>query len=186
MSGRAPGRYTEAVPGNSNDSDDADELDLRTARSSDAGAIARVHLRALRGAYVGILPHAALEALEERALTARWKATIRSELVLVASLGREVLGVVASGREAHGDPFFRGEISAIYVAPGHHRRGIGTGLMFEALQHVELPALLWVPEENHGARAFFEAFGALPVRRRTELLEGTPLSQLGYAFFDPN
>lgn len=167
---------------------DAEELELRTARPGDAGAIARIFMKTWRAACKGVLPPAVVEGLDARERmqqeTRRWKHAIRTDLVLVASLGSDVVGFASAGPEAEEDPFFRSELKALCVLPEEQRRGIGSGLLFEALQLVPLPALVWVSEQDHGARAFYEAFGALPVRRRNETLGGVEVPRVGYAFFE--
>ena len=47
-----------------------------------------------------------------------------------------------------------------------------------------LPVFVWVLEENTGARAFYEALGAVPVRRATENVGGRHVVKIGYAYFD--
>lgn len=169
---------------------EADELELRTARLEDAAAIAHVYVETWRAAYTGILPPQVLHAVRAQDLTTSWRAIIQKaiasqEVVLVASLGNHVVGFASAGRQEQGDLFFRDELKTLYVLPDHQRRGVGTGLLCEVLQLIALPALVWIVEHNAAGRAFYEYMGALPVRRRREMMAGVSVPLVGYAFFDP-
>ena len=87
---------------------------------------------------------------------------VRNRTYLVAKLGKDVAGyggIMSYGEEAH--------ITTIAVDPKHHRRKIGTRLMFELLQEaIRLGARavsLEVRVSNWGAQRMYQRFGFRPV-----------------------
>jgi len=165
--------------------DDTDDLELRRATADDARAIAGVYLETWRATYEGIVPAAYLAKLSVERLTRVWKKSIaEGELILVAAVGPHVLGFTSGGREREADPFFRGEIFTLYVDVAAQRHGVGAMLLLEMLRELPSPVLVWVLEENHAARAFYEALGGMAVRRREEKVGGVFLPEVGYGYFD--
>src|SRR5947209_5224845 len=86
----------------------------------------------------------------------------RDRLYLVAKLGRDVAGyggVMCNGEEAH--------ITTIAVDPAHHRRKIGTRLLFELVSEgIRMGARavsLEVRVSNTGAQGLYRRFGFRPV-----------------------
>jgi len=109
-------------------------------------------------------------AIEKRVFPEPWSSTIFvSELALrhgrsyrVARFGRRIVGyrgVMFSGEEAH--------VTTIAVAPEHHRRGIATILLLDAVAtSVEAGAVqlsLEVAFSNSGAQALYRRFGFAPI-----------------------
>lgn len=90
---------------------------------------------------------------------------MRSKMYLVAKLGREVVGyggIMTYGDEAH--------VTTIAVDPEHHRRKIGTRLLFELVSEgIRLGARavsLEVRVSNWGAIRLYSRFGFRPVGTR--------------------
>jgi len=86
----------------------------------------------------------------------------RNRLYLVAKLGREVVGyggLMCYGEEAH--------ITNIAVDPEHHRRKIGTRLLYELVQGAirlgSTAVSLEVRVSNWGAQRLYARFGFRPV-----------------------
>jgi [ribosomal protein S18]-alanine N-acetyltransferase len=87
---------------------------------------------------------------------------MRNRTYLVAKLGREVVGyggIMCYGDEAH--------VTTIAVHPSHHRKKIGTRLMYELIQDaLRLGATavsLEVRVSNWGAQRMYSRFGFRPV-----------------------
>jgi len=150
---------------------------LRSAVPRDAEAIARVQHASWRGAYLGMLPHEVLVALDEAQGAAFWERILmrseRVDAVLVGELEDDVMGFVSFGPIRERIPGYSGEIYAIYVLPEAQGCGIGTALMARAartlVQHRHLGATVWVLEENRLARRFYERLGGLPLGTPKEL-----------------
>lgn len=89
-------------------------------------------------------------------------ADLRTRTYLVAKLGRDVVGyggVMSYGEEAH--------VTTIAVHPRHHRKKIGTRLLFELIQEAlrmgARAVSLEVRVSNWGAQRLYSRFGFRPV-----------------------
>jgi GNAT superfamily N-acetyltransferase len=79
---------------------------------------------------------------------------------LVVELGGEVRGFCHVARL---DADAEATVGALYLEPGDLRAGVGSALLGAALGRLRdaghADVVLWVLEENHAARAFYERFG---------------------------
>lgn len=158
---------------------------LRTATRDDTDEIARVYVDTWRATYAGILPEKFLAAMDVERQAKGWRREVGSKNdVIVIAQGDTIAGFCSGGRERDHDTFFRGEIFTLYVDPSAQREGHGSRLLVEMLRRLQGPVIVWVLEENHDARDFYEALGGMPVRRRTEKVGGEPMGQVAYAYFD--
>jgi ribosomal protein S18 acetylase RimI-like enzyme len=124
-------------------------IEIRRAVAADIESIATVHIACWRATYRGILPDAHLDALNLDERIARWRTWIDAD-VFVAIDDDRIIG------------FSRvkdGEISHVYVDPQRQRSGAGRLLLRAVVDAAGGNAVLWVLEENHRARAFYEANG---------------------------
>jgi ribosomal protein S18 acetylase RimI-like enzyme len=87
-------------------------------------------------------------------------------VVLVACLGKDVVGYAYAGMEGNDYMSLRGPAGVLYdlvVDPAHRRTGIGTALLeatFVALRKLGAPrVLLFTAEQNHAAQAMFGGAG---------------------------
>jgi ribosomal protein S18 acetylase RimI-like enzyme len=143
---------------------------IRPATVEDARALAQVHVDTWRSAYTGIMPDDALAALD----VDEWAERRRGYLVdpgqfhtLVADAGT-VIGFVTfgpyrtDGNPDDADPSI-GEVLAVYVHPAHQGTGAGRALMDAALAELRARGYrevrLWVLEDNHPSRRFYERYG---------------------------
>lgn len=138
-------------------------LRLRSARGSDASAIADLHIASWRDAYRDILPSEFLASGIETQLTAHWSATLsgrrRPGAVIVAMAGRHLAGFVAAWREG-----VNCHVDNLHVRPGMRNAGIGRALLSFAAQRLQdqgaVTADLWVFAANQGAIRFYLSLGA--------------------------
>lgn len=146
-------------------------VEVRTATVDDAETITQAQVLAWQTAYRGILPDRYLDELSSEPWS---RAEHRAVAIaspndprvfnLVADLDGQVVGWLAGGpsRDDDAGPV-TGEVRAIYVHPDHWRCGAGAALMKAALERLATDgyteAVLWVFEENGGARRFYERFG---------------------------
>jgi GNAT superfamily N-acetyltransferase len=125
---------------------------LREGGPRDAASVARVQHASWRTAYLGMLPHEILVALDG---------------VVVAELGADVVGFVSFGPIRERIPGYGGEFYALYVLPEAQGCGVGTALMAQAARSLVrnrwAGAAVWVLEENHPGRRFYERLGGLPL-----------------------
>ena len=147
---------------------------LRRARADDAAALAVVESASWRAAYQGILPGHYLRSLEPTRLTHRWRHHLNraDDPVWVAQIGAHVVGYSSSGtcRDEDMEPGFAGEIYELYVHPRLQGRGLGRDLMEQTWsdlgRHLHRWGVLWVLEQNHSARCFYERNGMTIDRNR--------------------
>jgi len=124
----------------------ARRLRIRSARVSDAAAIATVMRASVRGLAAAAYPRETIAAWASLpALYHAWAMTAGAEAYVVAERSGRVVGYAA--RRA-------GEVTAVFVAPGHARAGVGTAL----LSRIERDAV------RAGVRSLFvrAALGAIP------------------------
>ena len=132
---------------------------MRRAGPADAEQLSQVQEESWRSAYRHIFPSDFLDSLVIP--PSRWEERLSSGVtVQVIADDDEVLGYCSSALAV--DPGW-GEILAVYVRPGHQRRGCGSVLLdagLDALAGVGLSrALLWVFDRNLTARSFYESRG---------------------------
>lgn len=139
---------------------------IREATEGDASAMAAIHVKTWRAAYVGIMPADFLDALCEVKHTAFW----RKELACGTSTNRvavadgEIIGWASGGASRDPDADMDCEVYAIYVSPDSWNQGTGQQLM-SRLEN-DLPnrrsLMLWVLEENQHAIGFYTRLGFAP------------------------
>jgi len=155
---------------------------IRPERPDDADAVAGVHVRAWQSAYAGIMPAEVLDRLRVPAWAERRRLHRTADddatfLTLVATDDADtVVGFVTLGsyrvEQNHEelDPAF-GEILAIYLEPVRVATGVGRELMAAALAELSrrgyTTVRLWVLEDNHRARRFYERAGFKPDGERS-------------------
>lgn len=119
---------------------------LRAGTPTDATALTDVFLAAMLHAVPGLpLAHTRAEIIvwmRERA--------IQGSNVTVAEIGGVPAGFIRT--EA-------GWIHQLFVAPVHHRIGVGSALISPVLQAARAPVRLWAFQRNAIARAFYERKG---------------------------
>lgn len=145
-------------------------LQIRRAVSHDAGEIARLHVRAWQWAYRGLIPENYLDGLTDtlpRREAWRTAALVDSgeeQRTWVADVGDRIVGFAdtAPSRDEDAGPEM-GELCSIYLDEFVARRGVGTALLYCAMNDLRsrefVGATLWVLDSNHGARSFYEALG---------------------------
>lgn len=138
---------------------------IRQLTSSDAEGYRQLRLRGLREA-----PAAFAESYDEFAAqsAAEIAATLEDPAGLCHVFGAfdddDLIGIVGVTRDRLEKMRHKGYIWGMYVAPEHHGRGVGRGLLEAAIAHsrqiVGLEQLrLIVGEANAGARKLYEAVG---------------------------
>jgi ribosomal protein S18 acetylase RimI-like enzyme len=145
-------------------------MEITTATTQDAMAIARVHVLSWQSAYPGLLPQAYLDGLRPEDRLGGWENALAGAewprsgiLTLVDS--DEIVGFshVCPTRDEDRDPTTTGEITSIYLAPQAWGSGNGAALISAAIaQMVEAgyeTATLWALDTNTRARRFYEIGG---------------------------
>ena len=162
-------------------------LIVRRARSADAAAIARVHVRSWREAYAGLISDAYLAQLSVAGHERHWRQSFTSGgWAFVAEWEQRVVGF-ASGGLSRARRDISGELYLLYVLQAHHGRGIGRSL-FDAC-HYELARgghrglLAWVLADNP-SRRFYERLGGELAGESTVNIASSRLRELAYVWRD--
>jgi GNAT superfamily N-acetyltransferase len=126
-------------------------VEIRPVAVADVGDVARFHLRTVLAAYAGIFPDAAPPPTEGQ-LADDWTRRVgRSWLAL------DVGGICGTVSVDGAD------LQRLMVEPGRWGHGLGRQLHDLAVEQIaaagHAAAELWVLEENHRARAFYERLG---------------------------
>jgi ribosomal protein S18 acetylase RimI-like enzyme len=136
-------------------------MELRQTSAGDWGALRRLRLRALADA-----PGAFASTLEaERAFPDEvWRQRAGDDpaaATFVASEGGADIGLARIFAEP--DPPGRAHLVSIWVDPGHRRRGVARALIDLAIrwagEHRAEEVVLWVADDNAGARRLYEGIG---------------------------
>jgi GNAT superfamily N-acetyltransferase len=162
-------------------------VQIRLATPNDAGAVARVHVRAWQVAYRGLLPDAYLDGLRPEERAARYTFNGQDPnrpTTIVAAREGVILGFATVGR-ARDKTRAGGELMALNVDPPCWNRGVGRALIAAAREHLvqssHREAELWVLDGNERAYRFYAADGWSPDGgKRTETVWGVRLTDLRY------
>ena len=162
-------------------------IGIRKAEHRDATAIAEVHHRAWRGAYCGIIPHRALNAMIHRRGPDWWANAIRkAATILVVEIGGKVSGYATIGKNRARELSQQGEIYELYLLPECQGVGFGSRLFSAARQHLAdfgLKGLVvWALEDNAGALAFYEGAGGRDIAEGVEIFDQKALKKVAFVW----
>lgn len=162
-------------------------IEIRRAEPRDAHAISDVHQAAWRGAYSGIIPHRALNAMLQRRGAEWWARAIRrSAYVLVADVGGTVAGYATLGPNRARLLPQKGEIYELYVQPEYQGVGLGTRLFTAAFRHLSDQGLdgtvVWALADNDLALSFYRGAGGKDVAEGTETFDGKALKKIAFVW----
>ena len=137
---------------------------IRLAKSTDAGAIAEIHVTTWQAAYRGQIPDSVLDVLDISTRAAFWREALSvPHNIFVVELSSVTVGFcsLSPSRDDDADKATVAEIAALYVSSRHWRCGIGRQLCsfaFEAALGVGFRSItLWVLSTNSHAISFYES-----------------------------
>jgi ribosomal protein S18 acetylase RimI-like enzyme len=162
-------------------------IDIRKAEPRDAAAIADVHYEAWRGAYAGIIPHRALNAMLNRRGRDWWANAIRrAAFILVVDVGGQIVGYATLGRNRARELPQQGEIYELYLKPEWQGIGLGTRLFAAARQKLAVHRLkglvVWALEDNTGALGFYSGAGGRDVAEGVEVFDQKALRKVAFVW----
>lgn len=165
---------------------------LRPAIADDIDALAALNMAVWKAAYPGIVPQGFLDRLELGRFVADWAFLLAEPgvLALVAEDGDgAVRGFVACGPPKPEIPGYAWEVYRIYVDPAAQGLGLGRALVGAAGRAMRdrggQGAILWVFEQNHAARRFYERLGGREVRKQVfHAFDGVEMVEVGYGWPD--
>ncbi len=149
---------------------------IRRAKPEDAHDIARVQVAGWHSTYTGIMPDSVLATQTIEVREPMWKRILtepeRFAVYVVWAEpedgeGEEIVGIVSGGPPMDNvDGWyhdFDAALYALYVLKEYQGSGIGRALLEKMLAHFAADGksamLLWVLDENHQARGFYERLG---------------------------
>jgi GNAT superfamily N-acetyltransferase len=169
------------------------DVGVRPASREDAGAVARIQVRAWLAGYQDIVPAAALaEMTGPRALEV-WRERWTQAAVAPPSPRHRLLVAVETGTitgfaacapadDPDHDPATTAELVTLLVDPGHGGAGHGSRLLaatVDLLREDGFTTLVtWVFEAHEALRGFFGSAGWAPDGTRRTLDMGTPVSMI--------
>jgi GNAT superfamily N-acetyltransferase len=162
---------------------------VREATLGDADGIARAHTDSWQTSYRGILPDTVLDRIDvgQRAETRRRILGDRSIYQLVAYdlTHNDIVGFCDAGPSRRHVPY-AGELYAIYLVQRAKRYGLGQD-MFERVQAWLVregmrSMIVWVLDNNHHARRFYEQMGGRMGSRLSTTVGGFPIVELSYVW----
>lgn len=163
---------------------------IREAATSDAAAIARVHVDTWRATYRGIVPDDPLAKLSYEEQAREWEGILcaaeRFTYVAEDTSGR-VVAYATGGPEAGGDPIYNGELFRLYILGSHQHRGLGRRLIRQVAARLRrngsTSMLTWVMARG-AARAFYEHLGGRYLRTGSWNHGGLTIDEVAYGWPD--
>ncbi len=158
------------------------DASVRTARPSDAPAVALVQSVVFRRELAGVAPQSVLDELEPAAFAAVWRRALEAPRpgaaqLFVALAGAQVVGFAAIGPsqdpDADGET---GELSTLCVHPDARRQGHGSRLLNAAVDGLRgagaVTGAAWVLASADETRAFLSGSGFGPDGAHRERVVG--------------
>ena len=146
----------------------ANPITYRTAIIADADRIAALHARSWQETYRGIMPDYFLDNEVETERLGEWRERFDEQppgrQIVVAEDGEQLVGFACVVTDS--DPVYGALLDNLHVASAYKGRGIGRSLISQAAgwvqqQDAASPFYLWVYEQNHPARVFYDGLGAI-------------------------
>lgn len=162
-------------------------IEVRRAKSTDAGSVAQAHDEAWRATYRGIIPGTELDKLVNRRGPAWWESAIRKgSRISILSFGDQVAGYANYGRNRARSLSYDGEIYEIYLRPEFQGLGFGRRLFTAARRDLAQSGLkslvIWALSDNEPAVEFYRALGGRAVARSSERFGKKVLDKVAYGW----
>jgi ribosomal protein S18 acetylase RimI-like enzyme len=165
-------------------------LKIIRATLNNVNDIGYVHAMSWKKAYQGIVPQPYLDQLTPESRSAFFKKviSISNHEFYLAYLSELPIGMMSIGKSRDDDlDDHVGEVSAIYLMSDYWGKGYGRRMMDFAVNRLKNQSYqavtLWVLEDNHRARTFYEKFGYVFDGKKEEVdIGGKLLTELRYTF----
>jgi ribosomal protein S18 acetylase RimI-like enzyme len=162
---------------------------FRKAVTADIPAMARLLTLAWQKAYRGIVSNSFLDSLNPQDSEIRIRAGMETKPEFrysVLDIAGEIAGVSVVCPCWDGDLPGASDIQVFYIHPNRQGQGLGRRMMHETLAAIRSsgnsPVTLWVLQDNHSARAFYEKMGFAPDGREKRLAHLENLSEVRYQY----
>jgi len=149
---------------------------------------AACHIACWQSAYKGIVPDGYLEnmqkEIEQRAERTKKNLAESPDSFYCAKLENRIVGVLIFSKSRDEDKPDAGEVGAIYLLAEFWGKGYGRQMMDFAIETLKNAGyheiILWVLEENHRARRFYEKYGFIFDGTKKEIILGKSLTEVRY------
>gem|GEM_PF-150052 len=167
------------------------ELTIHKVLPADALAYTACHIACWQAAYKDIIPDDYLQNMPSE-LAQRAEHLIKNlgeqtdQFYYYVSLDRKMTGRLIFGKAHDADKPDAGEIGAIYLEETFWDRGYGRRMMDFAMDHLKSMGyreiIVWVLNENHRARRFYEKFHFVLDGAKQEIEIGKPMLMVRYVW----
>lgn len=162
---------------------------IREARLADAEGIARAHTASWRTSYRGILPDAVLDRIDVDQRASSWRTVLQNPgiLTLVAYdvTHHDIVGLCDAGA-SRGHTGYDGEVYRFYLEHHARRHGLGREMFERVIDWLRAQRrrslIIWVLDNNHHARRFYEAMGGRAASRVTSMVSGFSVVEQAYVW----
>ncbi|SFG95769.1 L-amino acid N-acyltransferase YncA [Desulfotomaculum arcticum] len=165
-------------------------MKIRKANIIDALAIAEVRVDTWQTTYRGIIPDEHLDNLSYEDAENSFSELISKNncfLYVAENEVGEIVGFAAAGAERFENPYYQGEIYAMYVLKNNQRQGIGTLLFRSMLKELKqlgfFSVILWVLAGNR-YKKFYEDHGGKQIEFKIMNINGFDAELIGYGWPD--
>lgn len=164
---------------------------LRKAELKDAAALGHIQVTSWRSAFRNIAPDDYLDhQVSEENQAEDWKEILADDgqAVFVAEMDTNVIGYAWAHKEDDESIEWDAELISMHLLPEHKRQGIGRKLFAAVAGQLKEQGChsvyLWVLEENHPSRKFYEALGGQRAGSHQINLGGKDLMEVAYGWKD--
>ena len=163
------------------------EIIFRSMLPEDAYEFSACNISSWRSAYKGIVPDEVLDNLSLEARAEKNKQYLNEKKenpYYCAVYDKKIIGNLVINKSRDEDKPNTGEIIAFYLIEEFWGKGYGRKMMDYAIETLKNMGyneiILWVLEENHRARKFYEKCGFVFDGTKKEIIIGKPLIEIRY------
>jgi GNAT superfamily N-acetyltransferase len=167
------------------------EVKQHNAKPRDAAALGHIQVTSWRSAFRGIASDDYLDHMvNEEHQAEDWKEILADcdQVVIVAEIDGRPVGYAWAHREEDPEIEWDAELISMHVLPELKRRGIGRNLFTTVAKRLKEQGCkslyLWVLEENHPARKFYESLGGQAAGKHQIVLGDRELTEVAYGWKD--
>jgi ribosomal protein S18 acetylase RimI-like enzyme len=166
-------------------------MDIQLVTVQDAAELAALHATSWKSAYRGILSDEYLDTKADAERALHWQRrfdNVSSSFGIAARDGQRIIGF--AWIDMDDDPEFGHLLDNLHVLPSLKGKGVGRALLSAVASELiarsaNRSLFLWVYEENHAARGFYDKLGGVAAeRKQVTTLDNRTAWQWRYAWKD--
>ena len=168
-------------------------ITFRKAELKDAPVLGHIQVTSWRSAFRNIAPDEYLDhQVSESNQAEDWKEILsdNGQIVFVAETENRLVGYAWAHKEDDESIQWDSELISMHLLPEYKRQGIGRKAFAAVAQQLKeqgcKSVYLWVLEDNHPSRRFYEALGGQLAGSHQINLGGKDLAEVAYGWKDIN